>query len=116
MHIAAAKPDSLSIDKVDPVKLNRESEILKDQARASGKPENIIDKMIEGRIRKYYEEVVLLEQLFVMDDKIKIKDLLAKFSKENSETTISDFKLFILGEGIDKKENNFAEEVASMVK
>ena len=116
MHIAAAKPDSLSIDKVDPIKLNRESEILKDQARASGKPENIIDKMIEGRIRKYYEEVVLLEQLFVMDDKIKIKDLLAKFSKENSETTISDFKLFILGEGIDKKENNFAEEVASMVK
>lgn len=116
MHIAAAKPDSLSIDKVDPIKLNREREILKDQARASGKPENIIDKMIEGRIRKYYEEVVLLEQLFVMDDKIKIKDLLAKFSKENSETTISDFKLFILGEGIDKKENNFAEEVASMVK
>ena len=116
MHIAAAKPDSLSIDIVDPIKLNRESEILKDQARASGKPENIIDKMIEGRIRKYYEEVVLLEQLFVMDDKIKIKDLLAKFSKENSETTISDFKLFILGEGIDKKENNFAEEVASMVK
>jgi len=116
MHIAAAKPDALSIDKVDPAKLNRESEILKEQARSSGKPENIIDKMIEGRIRKYYEEVVLLEQLFVMDDKIKIKDLLAKFSKENSETTISDFKLFILGEGIDKKENNFAEEVASMVK
>ena len=85
----SAKPDALSIDKVDPSKLNRESEILKDQARASGKPENIIDKMIEGRIRKYYEEVVLLEQLFVMDDKIKIKDLVTKFAKENGETSIS---------------------------
>lgn len=116
MHIAASKPDALTIDKVDPSKLSRESEILKEQARASGKPESIIDKMIEGRIRKYYEEVVLLEQPFVMDDKIKIKDLVAKFSKENGETKISDFKLFILGDGVDKKENNFAQEVASMVK
>jgi elongation factor Ts len=72
--------------------------------------------MIEGRIRKYYEEVVLLEQLFVMDDKIKIKDLLANFSKENGETKISGFKLFILGEGVEKKENDFAAEVASMTR
>ncbi len=116
MHIAAAKPDSLSIESVNPEKLKRETEVLKDQARASGKPESIIDKMIEGRIRKYYEEVVLLEQLFVMDDKMKIKDLLTKFSKENSDTKITGFKLFILGEGIDKKENDFAAEVASMTK
>lgn len=116
MHIAASKPDALTIDKVDPAKLNRESEILKEQARASGKPESIIDKMIEGRIRKYYEEVVLLEQFFVMDDKVKIKDLVNNFSKENGETKITDFKLFILGDGISKKENNFAEEVASMTK
>jgi elongation factor Ts len=116
MHIAAAKPDALSIESVDPSKLARETEILKEQARASGKPESIIDKMIEGRIRKYYEEVVLLEQLFVMDDKVKIKDLLAKFSKENAPTKISGFKLFILGEGIEKKENDFAAEVASMTK
>ncbi|MDX2082404.1 MAG: translation elongation factor Ts [Rickettsiales bacterium] len=114
MHIAAAKPDALNIQSVAPEKLKREVEVLKEQARASGKPENIIDKMIEGRIRKYYEEVVLLEQPFVMDDKIKIKDLLAKFSKENGETKISAFKLFILGEGIEKKENDFAAEVASM--
>lgn len=114
MHIAAAKPEALSIELVDPSKLARESEILKEQARASGKPESIIEKMMEGRLRKYYEEVVLLEQLFVMDDKIKIKELLANFSKNNGETTISSFKLFILGDGIDKKENNFAEEVASM--
>ncbi len=116
MHIAAAKPEALTIESVDPARLSRETEVLKEQARASGKPESIIDKMIEGRIRKYYEEVVLLEQLFVMDDKVKIKDLLAKFSKENGETKISGFKLFILGEGIEKKENDFAAEVASMTR
>ncbi|MFT6332858.1 MAG: elongation factor Ts [Lentimonas sp.] len=117
MHIAAAKPESLNIDSVNPEKLNREVAVLKDQAKASGKPENIIEKMMEGRIRKYYEEVVLLEQNFVMDDKVKIKDLLKNFSKESgSETTISDFKLFILGEGIEKKDDDFAAEVASMTK
>ena len=114
MHIAAAKPDSLNIEAVEPAKLAREIDVLKEQARASGKPEGIIEKMMEGRIRKYYEEVVLLEQAFVMDDKVKIKDLVAKFSKENGETKISGFKLYILGEGLEKKENNFAQEVASM--
>ncbi len=116
MHIAAAKPEALTVESVDPSKLTRETEVLKEQARASGKPESIIDKMIEGRIRKYYEEVVLLEQLFVMDDKLKIKDLVAKFNKENGETKISNFRLFILGDGIEKKENDFAAEVASMTK
>ena len=116
MHIAAAKPDALDVSLVDAEKLNRETEILKDQARASGKPESIIDKMIEGRIRKYYEEVVLLEQLFVMDDKLKIKDVVNNFAKENGETKVTGFKLFILGEGIEKKENDFAAEVASMTK
>ena len=114
MHIAAAKPDSLNIEAVEPAKLAREIDVLKEQARASGKPESIIEKMMEGRIRKYYEEVVLLEQAFVMDDKVKIKDLVTKFSKENGETKISGFKLYILGEGLEKKENNFAQEVASM--
>jgi elongation factor Ts len=116
MHIAAARPEALSVEAVDQTKLARETEVLKDQARASGKPESIIEKMIVGRIRKYYEEIVLLEQLFVMDDKVKIKDLLANFSKENSETKISGFKLFVLGEGIEKKEEDFAAEVASMTK
>ena len=117
MHIAAAKPDALTIESVDPSKLNREIDVLKEQARASGKPENIIEKMMEGRVRKYYEDVVLLEQNFVMDDKVKIKDLLKNFGKEiGAEVIISDFKLFILGEGIEKKENDFAAEVASMTK
>lgn len=116
MHIAASKPESLTISDLDEEKLSRETEILKEQARASGKPESIIDKMIEGRIRKFYEEVVLLEQIFVMNDKLKIKDLLSEFSKENGETKISAYKLFILGEGIEKKEEDFASEVASMTK
>ena len=116
MHIAAAKPDALNIEAVDPAKLARETDVLKEQARASGKPESIIEKMMEGRIRKYYEEVVLLEQAFVMDDKVKIKDLVANFAKINVETKISGFKLFILGDGLEKKETNFAEEVASMQK
>lgn len=116
MHVAAAKPESLTIEAVEPSKLARETEVLKEQARASGKPESIIDKMIEGRIRKYYEEVVLMEQIFVMDDKLKIKDLVANFAKENGETKITGFKLFILGDGIEKKESDFAAEVASMTK
>ena len=116
MHIAATKPESLNIESLNQDKLTRETDILKDQARASGKPESIIDKMIEGRIRKYYEEVVLLEQNFVMDDKKKIKEVVADFAKANGETKISDFKLFVLGEGIEKKEDDFAAEVASMTK
>ena len=116
MHIAAAKPDSLNIENIDSKKLEREVDILSEQAKSSGKPQNIVDKMVEGRIRKYYEEVVLMEQFFVMDDKIKIKDLLNNFSKNNSTTEIIDFKMFILGEGIEKEEDDFAAEVASMTK
>lgn len=116
MHIAAAKPEALDITSLSQEKLSRETEILKDQARSSGKPENIIEKMIEGRIRKYYEEVVLLEQNFVMDDKIKIKDLIKNSSKDlGSEVTIKDFKLFLLGEGIEKKEEDFASEVNKII-
>jgi elongation factor Ts len=117
MHIAAAKPEFLSIEAVNKDKLNREIEILKEQSKTSGKPDSIIEKMVEGRIRKFYEEVVLLEQFFVMDDTMKIKDLLTQFKKDNNEDIkIKAFEMFILGDGIEKKENNFAEEVASMTK
>jgi elongation factor Ts len=117
MHIAAAKPESLNIESINKEKLDRETEILREQAKTSGKPDNIIEKMMEGRIRKYYEEVVLLEQFFVMDDKIKIKDLVSKFAKDNNANVkLSNYKLYILGEGIEKKEEDFAAEVASMTK
>lgn len=115
MHIAATKPEALSIESVSPERLSRETDVLKEQARASGKPENIIEKMIQGRINKFYEEIVLLEQNFVMNDKIKIKDLIADFAKENNgQLAISNFKILVLGEGVEKKENDFAAEVASM--
>lgn len=116
MHIAAARPEALTIADVSSDSLERETEILKEQSRASGKPESIIEKMIQGRIRKYYEEIVLLEQSFVMDDKLKIKDLLDNFSKENGKVEISSYKIFVLGDGIEKKEDDFAAEVAAMSK
>ena len=116
MHIAATKPEALNIESISEEKLARETEILKEQARESGKPENIIEKMIQGRVRKYYEEIVLLEQNFVMDDKIKIKDLLKNSSKElGADIKIKDFKLFLLGQGIEKKEEDFASEVNKII-
>ena len=117
MHIAAAKPEFLNIESVSGEALEREKAVFSEQARNSGKPENIIEKMIEGRIRKYYNEVVLLEQFFVMDDKKKIKEVVEAFSKElGAPVSIEDYTLYILGEGIEKKADNFAEEVASMTK
>lgn len=117
MHIAAAKPEALKIEEVNQDNLQREVEILREQAKNSGKPDSIIEKMMEGRIRKYYEEVVLLEQAFVMDDKVKIKDLVANAAKDaGADVKLTGYKLFILGEGIDKKENDFAAEVAAMTK
>lgn len=117
MHIAAAKPEALTVEAVNQDKLKREIDVLREQAKTSGKPDNIIEKMMEGRVRKYYEEVVLLEQFFVMDDKVKIRDLVADFAKQNGcEAKLTGYKLFILGEGIEKKEDNFAAEVAAMAK
>lgn len=117
MHIAATKPEYLDRTQVPDERLNREKDVLIEQAKNSGKPQNIIDKMMEGRIKKFYEEICLLDQNFVMDDKLKISDVLKNFEKTNgSSLKINDYVLFILGEGLDKKENDFAAEVASMVK
>lgn len=114
MHIAAAKPQSLTRDGVDDALLQRERDIFSEQARASGKPDNIIEKMVDGRIRKFYEEIVLPEQTFVMDNKTKVSDVVAAAAKDaGADITIKDFALFVLGEGIEKKEDNFAEEVAA---
>ena len=115
MHIAASKPDVLNVSEVSSVALDREKNIFSEQARSSGKPESIIEKMVEGRIRKYYEEVVLLEQVFVIDGKTKISDILAEFSKKhNSPTTIKSFVCYVLGDGIVQEQKNFADEVAAV--
>lgn len=117
MHIAAMKPEFLNKSEVPNERLDRERNILIEQSKSSGKPQNIIDKMIDGRIKKFYEEICLLDQSFVMDDKIKISDVLKNFEKENGNSVeIQEFVLFILGEGLEKKENDFATEVASISK
>lgn len=116
MHIAASKPDALTREQVDPGKLTRERDVLKEQAIASGKTAEIAEKMVEGRIRKYYEEVVLLEQLFVIDGKTKISDVVADVAKQvGADIKITDYKLFILGEGIEKEQTDFAAEVKAAV-
>lgn len=113
MHVAAAKPEALNKEEVDPAKLDRERNVLKDQAIASGKPADVAEKMVEGRIRKYYEEVVLLEQLFVIDGKTKITDVVKAAEKDaGAPIKLTGFARFALGEGIEKQEDNFAEEVA----
>lgn len=114
MHVAAAKPEALTREGVDASLLEREKNVLKEQAIASGKPAEIAEKMVEGRIRKFYEEVVLLEQLFVMDGKTKVSDVVAGVSKEvGAPIAITGYTLFILGEGIEKEESDFAAEVAA---
>jgi elongation factor Ts len=114
MHIAAAKPIALNRDGVDASSLERERSVFKEQAMASGKPESIAEKMVEGRIRKFYEEVVLLEQMFVMDGKTAINEVVSNLAKElNCNIKITDYKMFILGEGIAKEESDFAAEVAA---
>jgi elongation factor Ts len=114
MHIAATNPMSLNIASVDPAALEREKAILVEQSRASGKPDNIIEKMVEGRIRKFYEEVVLLEQVFVIDGESKIKDVVAKAAKDiGASVELTGFARFQLGEGIEKVQSDFAAEVAA---
>ena len=110
MHVAATRPDALDIDAVDPAALDRERAVLTDQARASGKPDAVIAKMIEGRIRKYYEEVVLLEQVWVHDGESRVRAVVAK-----AGGTLVGFDRFTLGEGIDKPTgDDFASEVAKV--
>lgn len=117
MHVAAATPQSLDIASLDPTALERERAVLVDQARASGRPEEVIQKMVEGRVRKFYEEVVLLEQIFVMDGKTKIADVVEQFSKEiGSPITLAGFARYGLGEGIEKEETDFAAEVQAQAK
>lgn len=114
MHIAAARPEALSTKDVDASRLERERAVFKEQAAASGKPENVIEKMVEGRIRKYYEEVVLLEQVFVIDNKTKVSDVVAQAAKDAGKPiTLTGFIRFQLGEGIEKQASDFAAEVAA---
>ncbi len=113
MHVAAAKPMALTTDKVDASAIERERNVLSEQARASGKPENVIEKMVEGRLRKFYEENVLVEQVFVKDTDRKVKKVLEDAAADvGAPVAIADFIRFTLGEGLEKEESDFAAEVA----
>jgi elongation factor Ts len=114
MHVAASRPCAINIESVDPDVVKRERDIFFEQSRASGKPDNIIEKMVDGRIRKFYEESVLLEQIFVIDSKTKISEVIANASKEfGSPVTLKAFTRFELGEGIEQESKDFASEVAA---
>ena len=114
MHIAATNPISLRPEDVPAEVLERERAIFADQARASGKPEAIIAKMVEGRIRKFYEEVVLLKQAFVLDPDKTVEAAVAEAAKEaGTPIVVTAFVRYALGEGIEKQETDFAAEVAA---
>ncbi|MEM7168909.1 MAG: translation elongation factor Ts [Pseudomonadota bacterium] len=115
MHIAASQPQAINRDGVDASALDKEREILSDQARASGKPEEIIGKMVEGRLRKYYEEVCLLEQAYVINGgETSVGKALEQAGKDlGAEVKVAAFARFKLGEGVEKQESDFAAEVAA---
>jgi elongation factor Ts len=112
MHIAFTRPEAIDVTGVDPAALERERSVLRAQARESGKPEAIIEKMVEGRIKKYFEEIVLLEQVWIHDGESRVQAVLQKAGAK-----VADFARFHLGEGIDKPQGpDFAAEVAATAK
>ena len=117
MHIAATAPVALNIEGVPAEAVAHEKSIFAEQAAASGKPANIIEKMVEGRIRKFYEEVVLEEQAYIMDPDKKVKAVIADAAKDaGAEIKLTDYAFFKLGDGLQKKEEDFAAEVAAQLK
>ena len=117
MHIAAASPLYLDIASVPKSAVDREREVLREQARATGRSEEIIEKMVDGRLRKFYEEVVLLEQIFVVDQKTKISVVVEQAAKiAGAPIRVAGFARFALGEGIDRHRPDFAAEVAAQLK
>ena len=116
MHIAASKPVAISSKDVDPSIIDRERKILIEQAKDSGKPDNIIEKMVEGRISKFFSEITLLDQTWVMDGESKVSKVIENIEKEIScNIVIKDFKYFILGEGIEIETKDFATEGAETI-
>ncbi|MGX1100426.1 translation elongation factor Ts [Amorphus sp. MBR-141] len=114
MHVAAVNPLGVTPDEIDPAVIERERSVYSDQARQSGKPENIIEKMVEGRLRKFYEEVALLKQAFVVDpDKTVEQAVEAAAAEAGAPIKLIAFVRFALGEGIERETSDFAAEVAA---
>ena len=110
MHIAANKPEYMTITDVDPKAVEREKKVFIESGATAGKPENIVEKMVEGRIKKWYAESVLEEQPFVMDPSKAVKDVIAEHGGK-----LAGYAFYVLGEGIQKREDNLADEVAKML-
>ena len=114
MHIAATSPKSLNIDDLDAKLVEREKEVLLEQASSSGKPKDIAEKIVQGRMKKFFQDVVLNEQISVIDGETKIKEIIKNLSNElGTQVILKDFKILKLGEGIEVAENDFAAEVAA---
>lgn len=117
MHVAAAAPRWTTVGEVDAAELERERAILVEQARASGRPPEIVEKMVEGRLRKFYEEVVFVEQTYVIDGDSKISEAVEAAAKDiGAPVKVSGFVRFVLGEGVEREQGDFAAEVAAAVK
>ena len=115
MHVAATAPLSLSTDDLDPAAVEKERGIFTEQALEFGKPPNVVEKMVEGRIRKFFEEVVLLKQAFVMNPDQTIEQLVAETGKALGATlTVKGFVRLALGEGVERRSDDFAAEVAAI--
>lgn len=115
MHVAAAFPQYLDRDSVDASAIERERTVLIEQAKEEGKPQEIAEKMVEGRMRKFYGEICLLEQVFVIDNETRISDLLEKAAADvGAPVKLTGFARVQLGEGIEKEEEDFAAEVAKV--
>ncbi|MDP1724982.1 MAG: translation elongation factor Ts [Alphaproteobacteria bacterium] len=114
MHVAAATPKSLQVSDLPQDVVAREKDVLMEQIKDSGKPQEIIDKMIDGKLRKFYQDVVFLEQTYVIDGETRISDLLKKSEKEvGAPVKLAAFDRFMLGEGIEKVQSDFSAEVAA---
>jgi elongation factor Ts len=114
MHVAAANPLAVAREGLDPALVERERKVLSEQARTSGKAEDIVAKMVEGRLRKFYEEVCLLDQTYVIDGESKVHAIVDKAGKEaGAAAKVAAFVRFQLGEGIEKEQADFASEVAA---
>ncbi|MBM3621292.1 MAG: elongation factor Ts [Alphaproteobacteria bacterium] len=117
MHVAATNPQSVSVAELDPAAIERERAVLSEQAAGSGKTPEIVAKMVEGRLRKFYQDVVLLEQTFVIDGETKVAKAVEAAGKDaGAPVKVAGIARFQLGEGIEKKESDFAAEVAAQLK
>ena len=117
MHIAAANPLYLDITSVPQAALDRERAVLREQAQASGKSDSVVERMVEGRLRKFYEEFVLLEQIFVVDQETKISKVIEQAGRTvGAPIRVESFVRFALGEGVERQPTDFAAEVAAQLK